>query len=156
MEGHTAGCWLPPHNHLHTFECQAPEADIGYKVWNSRIKHHPTSLPLPPQLVQGWLNQTSCQRRMAQKWCWYFTDKLCSQARLGKFCRSELSASLPLFFFTAFCIAFPTQLSGNAVRLTCTRKSTIIIAPVYHFRNHFSNLSRLIYKMHKRQGQSKG
>ena len=47
MEGHT-GCWLPPHNHLHTFECQAPEADIGYKVWNSRIKHHPPPSLFPP------------------------------------------------------------------------------------------------------------
>ena len=33
--------------HLSTFECQAPKADIGYKVWKSYIKHHnPPSFPL--------------------------------------------------------------------------------------------------------------
>ena len=91
--------------HLSTFECQAPKADIGYKVWKSYIKHHnPPFLPLdstlpPPPLFQGWLNQSSYLRNLLKS-CWYFTAKLlCSQAskaKQGKFCRRELSASLPL------------------------------------------------------------
>ena len=98
--------------------------------WLQSLKQGHKTSP-SPLLVQGWLNQTSCQRR-SLKWCWYFTDKLCSSeaSMLGEFCRSQLTAASILLPAHAL-RARPPQLDGNAVGPICTRKSTIIIVSLF-------------------------